>query len=219
VRNIHGAGNEQMRPLYTCFYTIGSFYEREAARLRESLDALGLPHDLRGVTSQGDWFANTQQTVQHILTMMNDYPDRPIVQLDADAIVKRRPDLFEDGLDCDVAAHFRKGTELLNGTLYLAPTDGARLVMERYRDGVESHPNHANEQWWLEVAVRETADLFRFKNLPPSYAWIPDIMRDDLAPGEKVVIAHMQASRERTMTDATRRRRSWIAEWESRASA
>lgn len=203
-----------MRPIYTCFYTLGSLYELEADRLCASLDALGLPHDLRGVPSQGDWRANTQMTVRHILTMMDAYPDRPIVQLDADAIVMQAPTLFEDGLDCDVAGHFRRGHELLNGTLYIAPTDGARLVMEKYRDGVAAHPDHRNEQHWLQVAVEELRDVVRFHDLPAAYTFIPDIMKDDLAEDESPIIRHHQASREVHDPNGEHlaRRRKWIAE-------
>lgn len=203
-----------MKPIYTAFWTIGSIYEVEAARLRASLDALNLPHDIRPVPSQGDWRANTQLTVRHILTMMDAYPDRPIVQLDADAIVMQTPLLFEGGIDCDVAGHFRRGHELLNGTLYIAPTHGARLVMEKYRDGVAAHPEHRNEQHWLQVAVEELRDVIRWGDLPASYCYIRDIMAGDLAEGETPIICHHQASREVHDPNGEHlaRRRKWIAE-------
>jgi hypothetical protein len=185
-----------MRPIYTAFHTPDSLYEAEAARLRGSLDALGLPHDIREVADRGSWEANSQLTCDHIVTMMDAYPDRPIVQLDADAYVWKRPALFEDGMTCDIAYHRRKGIELLNGTLYIAPTPGARLVIERYRDGVKGHPNHANEQHWLQVAVDELGDLAKIDKLPAGYCWIHDVMKDDLAAGEEVIIEHLQASRE-----------------------
>ncbi len=206
-----------MRPIYTCFYSLGSLYEVEAARLRYSLDLLDLPHDLCGVPSMGDWRTNTQMTVRHILTMMEAYPDRPIVQLDADAIVMRTPTLFEDGLDCDVAGHFRRGHELLNGTLYIAPTEGARQVMEKYRDGVAAHPEHRNEQYWLQVAVEELRDVVRFHDLPPEYCWIPDIMRDDLPEGVTPIIQHHQASREVHDPNGVHlaARRKWIENYEA----
>jgi hypothetical protein len=206
-----------MRPIYTAFFTRNTLYEQEVARLRTSLDLLGLPHDIRGIASAGDWRANTQLTVQHILTMMDAYPDRPIVQLDADAIVMRMPTLFEDGIDCDVAGHFRRGHELLNGTLYIAPTAGARLVMEKYRDGVAAHPEHRNEQHWLQVAVEELRDVIRWGSLPPEYCWIPDIMRDDLPEGVAPIVQHHQASREVHDPNGVHlaARRKWIERYEA----
>lgn len=204
-----------MRPIYTAFFTRGTLYEQEVARLRTSLDLLSLPHDIRGIDSLGDWVANTRYTPSHVLTVMDDYPDRPIVQLDADAIVWRVPELFENGLDCDLAAHVRRGHEMLNGTLYVAPTPAARKAIEMYRDGIAAHPEHRNEQVWLGVAVKEMGERLRFTNLPASLCYIPDIMAGDMTPDEgEPIVTHMQASRERSRCEAWARRRGWIAKWE-----
>lgn len=205
-----------MRPLYTAFYTRGTLYEREAARLRGTLDILGLPHDIREVADRGSWEVNTQITCSHVLAMMAEYPDRPIVQLDADAYVWRRPDLFEDGLDCDVACHRRRGVEVLNGTLYVAPTPAARRVIEAYRDGVVGNPKHANEQHWLQVAIDSANCGATIYQLPAGYCWIHDVMRDDLGPGEEVVIEHLQASREGRNCHGLPRRKARIAEIEAK---
>lgn len=198
-----------MCPIYTCFYTIGTLYEAEAARLRASLDALSLPHDLQAIPSRGDWTANSRYTARHILEMMNAYPNRPIVQLDADAVVYRRPDLLEDGITCDLATHLRRGREMLNGTMYIAPTPAARAVIEVYRDGVDAHPDDTNEQKWLHRATDLLASAFKWFDLPPSYCFIPDIMASDI--GDNLpVIGQMQASRERSRCDAWQRRQRWI---------
>lgn len=198
-----------MPPIFVAFYTRGTLYEREADRLRASLDKHSLPHDIRPIDSLGDWIANSRYTATHVLKMMDAYPDRPIVQLDADAVVYARPTLFDD-LDCDIAAHIRRGSEMLNGTLYVAPTRAARLVIERYQTGVANHPDHTNEQKWLHEAVKELAYCVNFHGLPASYCWIPDIMADDLN-GDNPVIGQMQASRERGRCDAWERRQKWIA--------
>ena len=204
-----------MIPIFTAFFTRGTLYEQEVARLRKSLDLLELPHDIRGIESLGDWVANTRHTPQHVLNVMDDYPDRPIVQLDADAVVWRRPELFERGMDCDIAAHVRRGTEMLNGTLYVAPTTAARKCIELYRDGIAAHPEHRNEQMWLAAAVREMGDSLRFQNLPPEYCYIPDIMAGDIVDNVDPVVSHMQASRERSRCEAWARRRGWIEKWEA----
>lgn len=186
-----------MRPIYTAFFTRGTLYEREADRLRRSLDRLGLEHDLRAIDSRGDWVKNSKWTAFHVCNVLADYPDRPVVQLDADAVVWKVPVLFDElpGAGVDIAVHYRKGRELLNGTVWLNATPGARLVAERYRELITNHPGCVNEQLMLSVAIDELRDLVNVRRLPPGYTYIFDLMKDDLAPAEEIVIEHLQASR------------------------
>lgn len=188
-----------MNPIFTAFYTRDTIYEQEAARLIRSLDRLGLEHDVRAIDSLGDWQANSGHTATHIATMQAAYPGRPIVQLDADAVVWQLPTLFDSlpSSGCDIAVHYRKGQEMLNGTMWLAPTDGARLIIQRYREYViRAGPNCHNEQRMLQNAIAESSDLVKVQVLPAGYCFIADLMKEDLAPGEEVVIEHLQASRE-----------------------
>lgn len=201
-----------MRPLYTAFFTKGTLYEHEAARLRASLDKFGLEHDIRGIDSRGDWSANAGYTATHILAVMSDYPKRPIVQLDADAIVWTYPMLFCDLPDhgADIAVHYRRGQELLNGTLWVNPT--GRQIIERYRDLVATGTT-SNEQRMLQRTIDEMAGDISVYRLPASYCFIFDLMKDDLN-GADVVIEHLQASREANGigTEHLQRRRDRMAE-------
>lgn len=199
-------------PIYTAFYTAGTLYEREAARLVASLDRLKLERDVRPIVDRGSWRANTGYTAEHLCQVMADHPRRPVVYLDADAVVWRNPILFDD-LEgrCDVAVHYRQGRELLNGTLYLAPTDAARQAVERYREYVV-RGNPSNEQAMLANALDDLSDLVKVERLPAGYCWIHDLMAEDLAAGEAVVIEHLQASRETYVTHRTDSRRRRLAE-------
>lgn len=198
-----------MRPIYTCFFTPG-LYEQEAARNIARMDALGLEHDCRKVGDHGSWQLNTHQTPRHLAAMMDAYPDRPIVYLDADAYIHCYPDLFDrmPG-DVDIAVHYRRGEELLNGTLYIAPTDAARKVIDKYLSDVVRH-RPMNEQKCLQDAIAATPCVVQ--RLPATYAWIHDIMAADVQPHEQIVIEHLQASRERHGNDARDRRRNRIAQ-------
>lgn len=201
-----------MRPIYTAFYTRGTRYEQEAARLQRSLDVLGLPHDIRAVDDRGNWMANTQLTAGHVWAMLEAHPDRPVIQLDADAVVWRRPDLFEDGLiDADLAVHYRRGRELLNGTVWFAPTAGARLVARRYLDLIQANAGCTNEQTMLAKAIEDLAGLATIYRLPAEYTWIHDIMAMDLA-GAEPVIEHLQASRVATNSSLLPNRVKRLAE-------
>ena len=111
-----------MAPIFTAFFTAGTLYEREASRLVASLDRHGLERDVRPIVDRGSWRANTGYTAEHLCRVMSDHPRRPVVYLDADAVVWRPPTLFDDlEGQCDLAVHYRRGEELLNGTLYLGP--------------------------------------------------------------------------------------------------
>lgn len=203
-----------MRPLYTAFYTKGTLYEQEAERLRTSLNAQGLEHVIRSVPDRGSWIANTRHTAEHICEMLANYSDRPLVQLDADAVVWKYPWLFDDLWkdDADIAVHYRQGRELLNGTLWFNVSPAAREVAELYRTLIANSPGCANEQTMLAAAIEEMGDRLKVHRLPAGYCYIFDIMNGDLPDGEEPVIEHLQASRERSRCDAWERRRKRIEE-------
>ncbi len=184
------------KPIYTAFYTRGTIYEHEAARLRASLERLNLEHDIRAIESRGDWVKNSRHTASHVCEMIEAYPRRPIVQLDADAVVHSHPALFDEPGDCDLAVHYVRGKQLANGTVWINATPAARQIIARYRELIELNPGCCDEQKMLEIAVAEAVDLARCRRLPASYCWICDIHQPgDLAPGKAPVIEHLQASR------------------------
>lgn len=199
--------------IYTAFFTTGTRYEREAARLARSLTRLGLDHRLYPVEDRGSWKANTHQTALHIQAVQKMYPDRPIVQLDADAVVMRQPALFDElsAADYDIAAHWLNGQEFLNGTLWIAPTEAARKVINRYVELCVLHPQFRDEQQFLRQAIDETAP--RVYRLPASYCFIHSFCAGQVAD-EDIVIEHLQASREEGST-LLPARRSRIAELEA----
>lgn len=185
-----------MPPIYTAFFTRATIYEQEAARLRRSLDRLGLPHDFTAIADRGSWEANTHFTAIHLQAMQAKYPDRPIVYLDADAVVWQTPAIFDDLAELgthDIAVHYRRGVELLNGTLWLAPTLTARIVVDRYAAACAARPAFRDEQRFLAQAINETPGV-RVLRLPPEYCWIHDLMADDIGDKDPVV-EHLQASR------------------------
>lgn len=206
-----------MRPIYTAFFTRGTLYESEAERLRVSLAQLGLEHDIRAIDSLGGWQANSGYTATHIRNVQRDHPDRTIVQLDADAVVWQYPWIFDEleAKGVDIAVHYRQGHELLNGTIWLAPTDAARKVIERYESLVREAGNNChNEQKMLAAAIEEMGDALKVEKLSAGYCYIFDIMKNDLAKGECVTIEHLQASRcaNGPGTEAHQRRVKRVAE-------
>lgn len=183
-------------PTYVCFYTLNTIYEQEAARLRRSLDRLGLLHDLRGVVDRGSWAANAGLTASFLCDMLEEYAGRPIVYLDADAIVWKQPILLDtlNPSNCDIAAHRRANGELLNGTLWLSNSPACRNLIRDYRARVLASPGERNEQRHLDLAIK-AADSLRVIDLPASYCYIacPALMPH--IEDEDLVVEHFQASR------------------------
>lgn len=194
-----------MIPVFCCFYTIDTIYEQEAARLRQSLDVLGLRHDMRPVDSLGSWALNAGMTADFIHLMLDEH-DGPIVYINADAVVWSMPYLLAalDPVDHDIAVHYRRGVEMLNGTIWLGNTRKCRDTIDDYRLRIGKKPGDRNEQRHLADAIREIRP--RVFKLPPEYCWIHDIMADDLA-GVDPVIEHLQCSREFTGSEFLPNRR------------
>jgi hypothetical protein len=174
-------------PLYCSFFTPA--YAEHAAGLVASLDAFGLPHDVRAVEGGGSWVANVNRKAGFLLERMRRHPGRPLVWLDADARVRQRPDLF-DSLTCDFAAHWRHGVELLSGTMYWGPTTIARLMCESWQRRCARYPDRW-DQVTLDEVVKEWEGDLKVHPLPASYTRV----FDDAKMGDPV-IEHLQASRQ-----------------------
>lgn len=197
--------------IFTAFYTRGTRYEEEAARLVASLNRLGLAHDVTAIEDRGSWTANSRCTAAHVCEALARHPHTPVVQLDADAVVLRRPELFET-LSCDVAAYRLANGRLANGTVYFAATEPAREVAWTYRNLIDQGHHPHDEQRCLHDAARlvQAGGALKLRDLPASYCCIPDINGVELGE-EPPVILHLQASREQGRhTLALASRRSWI---------
>ncbi len=180
-------------PIYIAYYTVNTPYEEEVINLKNSLDQFSLPYDIQGVPSLGSWQRNTQYKTLFIRDMVNKYPDRPVVYVDADAIV-RSPPIFFDQLECDVAVHHfynkkRNFLELLSGTVYFGPTENAKKLIDKWIEVNQEFPDQWDQKN-LDIAIKRMPEL-KIVELPPSYCLIFDTMKDQ----GPAVIEHFQASR------------------------
>lgn len=176
-----------MKPLFVSFYT--PEYAEEARGLVDSLLAFDCDYDVRRIESRGSWVRNCAGKAEFLAMMLRDHAaGRPIVWLDADARVVASPVLF-DSLDCDVAAHWRNGTELLSGTLYFGSTSIARGLCRTWASWCEELPNEWDQRC-LQRAIDSSEAELRIERLPSSYTRIFDANE----MGEPVIL-HRQASR------------------------
>lgn len=183
-----------MIPIYVSFFTTD--YADEAKGLIDSLDALGLEHDVRLIASRGNWVQNCSMKCDVIYDALDEFA-RPVVWVDADARIVAKPTLF-DTMDCDFAAHWFRDTELLSGTAFFNHTHNAFNLLSNWSRFSRSHPGEWDQRT-LQAAVDATPGL-KIERLPCEYTWIcePGATRDisEAHYGKREpVIVHRQASR------------------------
>ncbi len=186
-----------MKPLYVSFFT--PTYAAEAAALVKTLELFNLPHQVEEIAPFGGWLEHIQYKPWFLLAKMMEHPNRPLVWLDADARVRKHPQLF-DVITCDFAAHWRIGEELLSSTMYFAPTIAAHNLLIRWHDACIGSP-HWDQKELQRIIFNKTPvpqgmitreDGLQVCNLPPEYAAIFDF---DMCPIGDWVISQHQASR------------------------
>ncbi len=173
-----------MTTTFVSFYTPA--YRAHAERLVASLVAHGLKHDVEPVEQERGWCATCANKAAFIQRKRHEYRGA-VVWLDADATVERHPRLLVDGFDADVAVHYRKGHELLSGTLWIGDTSRSRQLMDQWKMACEHDPATWDQRHLQNTIEAGTYDVRR---LPAGYVSIFDAnMSDD------PVITHWQASR------------------------
>lgn len=186
-------------PLIVSYATEGVYEEVWNRRLRPSLEEHGLEYHFETVkaTPQG-WIGNCALKGPFVYRCLQEF-QRPVLWLDADAVVVRPPkDLYGD-VDFDFAAYWKSPGEdhdraILSGTIYFNLTDGGLGLCGHWAHLCET-VRGVWDQRLLSRAWREYTPRPRHKALPQSYCKIFD---RKWQPGELplTVIEHHQASRQ-----------------------
>ena len=187
------------------YYTLGTDYEKEAKRLKDSLKKVGLPYEINGVLNLRSWQANTRYKAKFIEDKIIEHlgADYPLLYLDVDAVVKEYPKELESITE-DIAVRFedfkwKKGT-CLSGTILIRPNESMlRLCKDWQLRNKQTEHNAKNlEQDNLGELINEYSyhypNHFKFKVLEPEYCFIFDIHKR-MYPNKKPIIEHLQASR------------------------
>lgn len=106
--------------LVCCFYT--DSYRDHALSLKQSLDNLNLNYYFKEVDDGGYWEANTRIKPHFILECLQLFPDKNVLYLDADAIVKQTLNYFNN-ITSDIAIYHTKRAQgmshdYLTGTIF-----------------------------------------------------------------------------------------------------
>jgi hypothetical protein len=176
-----------MKPLYTSFYTPD--YADHAKRLIASFKAHNLPYVVARVPAFSSWQAACLHKPAHLLAMRKHH-GRPLVWIDADAVIVRKPELLE-ALNDDFAAYWHHGEELFSGTLYFGATEQGDKLLRAWRDGCHDTPTVIDQVVLSRVIGSNSDSDLKTYGLPTSYCHVSSIM------GGEPVIAHKMASRGR----------------------
>jgi hypothetical protein len=191
------------------YYTEGSGYAQEAAKLKISADRFGLESYILPVPDLGSWQKNVQFKAEFILQMLDDprTAGRPVVYVDADAEFKAYPELFDrtqSSFACGFLDHQKFGRlrrpwrELIGSTLYFANNGVARGLLIGWITENKHHPEIWDQRNLRNVLDRLGVYVNR-EELPETYFKIFDTMR----AVENPVIEQYQKSR------IYRRRAGW----------
>lgn len=173
--------------LVVCFYTYDTPYDHEAAALVSSCDAFDIPARRMGYQTRGSWVRNAGIKPGFLLRMLEEHPDQDLLYLDADARVRKYPELF-DSFEGEVGVHYKDGKELLSGTIFLKNTPTVRALVKLWMEEQAAYPDEWDQRT-LQRVIKDSGVLIQ--TLPPAYCQIFDTMKHHGEP----VIEHLQASR------------------------
>jgi SAM-dependent methyltransferase len=186
-------------PIIVNFYTKGTPYEQEVDRLRNSVQSLGMEAEFIGTDPLDSWEHNCAYKAQFIHDIYSQF-DRPVLWLDADAVVHSHP-LLVAGAEPDFAINKANGWQFASGTVYFNRTELGELLLKQWLLNCQERPDiwdqiHLDSAWEKIHATRPLHTMW----LPQTYTkifdapWetrIENIYPDPISP----VIEHYQASR------------------------
>ena len=183
ITNIKKNINKSEYPIIVNFYTGDNGYEKVVVHLIDSLKKFNMPYYIVEIDSKGDkWEKICQQKPYVLLKVMEEYPNKNIVWLDADAVVEKMPTEFLK-IKKDIGICY-KGTELCSGTIFLKNNNVCRNIID---DWIKE--NNKSTKVWDQVTLDKVINKKYKENmhkLPGSYIGIFN---------KNEVISHWQFSR------------------------
>ncbi|MGP5501552.1 hypothetical protein [Psychrobacter faecalis] len=178
-----------------CFYT--DSYRSHALNLKQSLDEFNLNYYFKEVEDAGYWEANTRIKPHFILECLKKFPNKNILYLDADALVKKPLGYFNT-IDADVAFYKTKGLpgmshDYLASTMFFSNTANTMVLVEQWITEQVDGKQTQVDQDSLDVAMEKLGDTLTVEALNPGYIKIFDKDYDG-----DIYIEQYQASRGHT---------------------
>lgn len=159
-----------------CFYTEN--YRDHALSLKQSLDNFCLNYYFKQVDDAGYWEANTRIKPHFILECLQQFPNKNVLYLDADALVKKPLDYFNH-IDADVAFYKTKGMagmshDYLASTMFFKNTENTvNLVKQWIVEQVDGKRTQVDQDS-LDAAMEKFEGKLSVEPLNPGYIKIFD---------------------------------------------
>lgn len=181
-------------------------YELEfSTHLLPSLQKFNIPYHIEVINSKGSWLKNVAQKPGAIYNVMEKYPNKDIVCLDADCEILCYPELFDDiPEEYDIAFHtlewnswYKNNSnvkELLSGTLWI---NNSLKTKELVKDWYFTSNNYEMwEQKVLSSILTERTDI-KVYNLPLNYCYISTLPdgKEPYVKCDNIIIKHHNVSR------------------------
>ena len=174
------------------FYTPN--YLPQVSALKRSLDAHGISYFLKRYEKQPTWEEGTRLKPVFLSYCLEKFPDNDILYLDADAVV-RKPLEFFDQVTADVSflltpkrKHNRNYLRLTAATVLIRKTPGGRRFVETWKTAGSGAAKLMHDEDLLHRIFPKLAGI-SVALLPTSYSKIFD------ESGEDTAIEQFQASR------------------------
>ena len=200
------------------FHTPDKVYRAEAARLKKTLDALGLKYHFFEVSPEKNWVRTTLLKPSWIRNAREELSG-PLLYIDVDAYVHHDPWPLLSTCEGDLGAVVYRNGQLNSATLWINDTEGARELLAEWNTraanrreddkGDLTATGDNGDQGVLKLAVladeASASARFRFERLPVNLAYIFDRL-ETYCVGP-VVIEQLQVSRESAQHDKRLARR------------
>lgn len=162
--------------LICCFYT--DSYRDHALSLQQSLDNFNLNYYFKEVEDAGYWEANTRIKPHFILECLQQFPEKDVLYLDADAMVKKPLDYFNH-ITADVAFYKTKGMtgmshDYLASTMFFKNTSNTIKLVEQWIAEQINGKRTQVDQDSLDVAMEKLGNTLTVEPLNPGYIKIFD---------------------------------------------
>jgi hypothetical protein len=181
------------QPYVTCaFYTPN--YLPQILSLKRSLEAQGINHFFKRYERLPTWEQTTRLKPVFVDYCLGRFPAKNILYLDADAVVRKPLDFFND-VSADVSLLFHPKKQgnmhflrISAGTVFVRNNEGGRRFASLWKGAEKNCEWLTLDEDMVYMAFEKLAGV-SIAVLPPSYYKIFD------KPGEEPVIEHFQASR------------------------
>ena len=125
-----------------------------------------------------------------MFTLLDNY--KALVYVDSDARFRKFPILFYEYAESEIefAVHYRKGLELLSGTIYMKRTHLTYDILKTWESVANNNPTKWDQKVLQSIMPRYQKEKY-IGELPMEYCKIFDAVDMNCDP----VIEHLQASR------------------------